>query len=63
MPTKIISIALTSALGAAVMGMPAYAGGACGGQHCGTAVQVFDAPAPQFGPLTVRNQNPLGHLR
>ena len=63
MPTKIISIALSGALGAAIMGMPAYAGGACGGQHCGIPVQVIDGPAPKFGPLTIRNQNPLGHLR
>ncbi len=63
MPTKIISIALSSALGAAILGMPAYAGGACGGQNCAVPVQVYGSPTPQFGPMTIRNLNPLGHLR
>jgi len=63
MPTKLISKALLGALSAAIMAAPAFAGGNCGGGNCGVPIQVLPSAAPQFGPLTIQNQNPLGHLR
>jgi len=64
MPTKLISKALLGALSATLMAAPAFAGGNCGGAaHCGTSVQVMPSYMPQFGPMTVQTQNPMGHLR
>jgi len=62
MPTKLISKALLGTLSAAVMAAPAFAGGNCGGGSCAVPVQVLPYAAPQFGPVTIQNQNPLGHL-
>ena len=62
MPTKLISKALLGALSAAVMAAPAFAGGNCGGGNCAVPVQVLPGYAPQFGPMTIQNNNPLGHL-
>lgn len=63
MPTKLISKALLGALTATVLAAPAFAGGHCGGGNCATPVQVMPGYAPEFGPMTIRNENPLGHLR
>jgi len=63
MPTKLISKALLGALSAAVMAAPAFAGGNCGGASCETPVQVMPSYAPEFGPMTIRTENPMGHLR
>ncbi len=63
MPTKLISKALLGALSAAVMAAPAFAGGNCNSGSCDTGVQVMPGFAPQFGPMTVQNNNPMGHLR
>jgi len=63
MPTKLISKALLGALSAAVMAAPAFAGGSCNGGNCAGTVQVMPGYAPQFGPMTIRNENPMGHLR
>lgn len=63
MPTKMISKALTGVMGAALLATPAFAGGNCGAGGCAVPVQVMDSYAPEFGPMTVRNQNPMGHLR
>lgn len=63
MPTKLISKALLGALTAAVMAAPALAGGNCNSGNCATPVQVMPSYAPEFGPMTIRTENPMGHLR
>ena len=63
MPTKLISKALLGSLSAALLAAPAFAGGNCGGGNCALPVQVMPSYAPEFGPMTVRTQNPMGHLR
>jgi len=63
MPTKLISKALLGALSAALMAAPAFAGGNCGGGNCAVPVHVLPSMPAQFGPMTIQNQNPLGHLR
>ena len=64
MPTKFISKALMGTIAATALSAPAFAGGACGvGVNCNTGVQVMDGYQPSFGPMTVRNENPMGHLR
>ncbi|MEP4052728.1 MAG: hypothetical protein ABJN22_10835 [Litorimonas sp.] len=63
MPTKLISKALLGALSATVMAAPAFAGGNCASGNCGSSVQVMPSYAPQFGPMTIRTENPMGHLR
>jgi hypothetical protein len=63
MPTKLISKALLGAFSAAVMATPAFAGGTCNSGNCGTAVQVMPSYAPEFGPMTIRTEQPMGHLR
>ena len=63
MPTKLISKALLGALSAGLLAAPAFAGGNCFGGSCATPVQVLPSYAPEFGPMTIRNENPLGHLR
>jgi len=63
MPTKLISKTLLGALSAAVLAAPALAGGNCGGGNCAVPVQVMPSYAPEFGPMTVQTQNPMGHLR
>jgi len=51
------------ALSAALMAAPAFAGGNCAGGNCAVPVHVLPSMPTQFGPLTIQNQNPLGHLR
>lgn len=63
MPTRLISKALLGALSAGLLAAPAFAGGNCNGGSCGTPVQVMPSYAPEFGPMTIRTENPLGHLR
>lgn len=63
MPTKLISKALLGALSAAVLAAPAFAGGHCNSGNCAGTVQVMPGYAPEFGPMTIRNENPMGHLR
>ena len=63
MPTKLISKALLGALSAAVMAAPAFAGGNCNSGNCAGTVQVMPSYAPDFGPMTIRTENPMGHLR
>jgi len=62
MPTKLISKALLGALSAALMAAPAFAGGTCNSGNCGVPVHVLPSAPAQFGPMTIQNQNPLGHL-
>lgn len=63
MPSKFISKALLGALSAVVLTAPAFAGSNCNGGACAGSVQVMPGYAPEFGPMTVRTQNPMGHLR
>jgi len=63
MPTKLISKALLGTLSAVVMAAPAFAGGSCNSGNCGPSVQVLPSYAPEFGPMTIRTENPMGHLR
>ena len=63
MPTKLISKALLGALSAGLLAAPAFAGGNCFNGNCATPVHVLPSYAPEFGPMTIRNENPLGHLR
>ena len=63
MPTKLISKSLLGTLSAALLAAPAFAGGNCGGGNCAMPVQVMPSYAPEFGPMTVRTENPMGHLR
>ncbi len=63
MPTKLISKALLGALSAAVLSAPAFAGGHCGGGNCAVPVHVLPSMPAHFGPMTIQNQNPLGHLK
>jgi len=63
MPTKLISRALLGALSATILAAPAFAGGNCNSGNCAGTVQVMPGYAPQFGPMTIRNENPMGHLR
>jgi len=35
----------------------------CAGGNCAVPVHVLPSMPTQFGPLTIQNQNPLGHLR
>ena len=62
MPTKFISKALLGVLSAGLLAVPAFAGN-CFGGSCETPVHVLPSYAPEFGPMTIRNENPLGHLR
>lgn len=63
MPTKLISKALLGVLSATILAAPAFAGGNCLGSACNTGVQIIPGYAPEFGPMTVRTENPMGHLR
>ena len=63
MPTKLISKTLLGVLSATIMAAPAFAGGNCSSGNCGTSVQVMPSYAPEFGPMTIRTENPMGHLR
>lgn len=63
MPTKLISKALFGTLSAVVLAAPAFAGGNCGGGNCAVPVQLMPSYQPEFGPMTVRTENPMGHLR
>ena len=63
MPTKIISKVLLGVLSASLFAAPAFAGGNCNGGSCATGVQIMPSYAPEFGPMTIRTEQPLGHLR
>lgn len=63
MPTKLISKALLGGLSAAIMAAPAFAGGNCGGGNCAVPVQVMPSYPPEFDAMTIRTENPMGHLR
>ena len=63
MPTKLFSKALLGALSASVLAAPAFAGGNCNTGQCDMPVQVMPSYAPEFGPMTIRTQQPMGHLR
>lgn len=63
MPTKFISKALLGVLSATVLAAPAFAGGSCTNGNCDMPVQVMPSYAPEFGPMTIRTQQPMGHLR
>ena len=63
MSTKLLSKALLGVLSATVLAAPAFAGGNCNGGNCSLPVQVMPGYAPQFGPMTVQTQQPMGHLR
>ena len=63
MPTKLITKALLGVLSATVLAAPAFAGGNCNDGNCAMPVQVIPGYAPEFGPMTIRTENPMGHLR
>lgn len=64
MPTKLLSAAVLAVASTTLFGTSALAGGACGiGVDCNTGVSVQPGYAPKFGPMTVQNNNPMGHLR
>ena len=63
MPTKMISKALLGTVAACAMAAPAFAGGNCQGASCAPAVHVLPSYGPDFGPMTVRNMQPMQHLR
>ncbi len=65
MRIKVSVLAALSGLSLAVISTPALAGG-CGfgpGANCDMGVKVMNTTAPVFGPMTVSNDNPMGHLR
>lgn len=61
MPIKFIAAAI-SALGLLSVASAANAGN-CGGSTCSMNIQYTPTMAPKFGPMTVSNNNPMGHLR
>lgn len=63
MPTKLVLKALLGTVSAGLMAAPAFAGGNCNSGNCAVPVQVMPSFAPEFGPMTIRTQNPMGHLR
>ena len=63
MSTKRVSKALLGVLSASLLAAPAFAGGNCGAAGCGVPVHVMPGYAPEFGPMTIRTQQPMGHLR
>lgn len=65
MRIKFSVLAALSGLSLAALSTPAMAGG-CGfgpGANCDGGVKVLPNTAPVFGPMTVSNDNPMGHLR
>jgi len=64
MRIKLTLVAAVSSLGLLASAAPAMAGNCdSGATNCNVGVNVI-APAPaQFGPMTVRTQHPMGHLR
>jgi len=65
MRIKVSVLAALSGLSLAALSTPALAGG-CGfgaPANCGVGVNVIPTEAPSFGPMTIHNRNPLGHLR
>lgn len=63
MSAKRMSKALLGVLSATVLAAPAFAGGNCASGNCNMPVQVMPSYAPEFGPMTVRTEQPMGHLR
>ncbi len=65
MRIKVSILAALSGLSLAVISTPAMAGGCGYGApvNCNAGVNVIPTEAPSFGPMTVANNNPLGHLR
>ena len=65
MRIKYSVLATLSGLSLAVIAAPAMANG-CGlgsPANCGVGVHVIPSEAPSFGPMTIQNSNPMGHLR
>ena len=65
MRIKVSVLATLSGLSLAAFSTPAIAGG-CGfgaSANCGVGVNVIPSEAPHFGPMTIQNSNPMGHLR
>jgi len=65
MRIKVSVLAALSSLSLAMVSTPALAGG-CGfgsGGNCGVGVNVIPSVPPSFGPMTIRNNHPMGHLR
>ena len=65
MRIKVSVLATLSGLSLAAFSTPAIAGG-CGfgaSANCGVGVNVIPSEAPSFGPMTINNRNPMGHLR
>lgn len=61
MPIKYIATAI-SAIGLLSAASAANAGN-CAGPDCAINVQYTPSMAPKFGPMTVSNNHPMGHLR
>ncbi len=61
MPIKSI-LAAASALSILSLAGAAQAGH-CGGNNCSIGVDYIPSPAPVFGPMTVADAHPMGHLR
>jgi len=65
MRIKVSVLAALSGLSLAALSTPAFAG-ACGfgaSGNCNVGVNVIPSEAPHFGPMTINNVNPMGHLR
>lgn len=65
MRIKVSVLAAVMGLGFTALSTPALAGG-CGigsSANCGVGVSVIPSEAPKFGPITIENSHPMGHLR
>lgn len=65
MRIKVSVVAAMLGLGLTALSTPALAGG-CGigsPANCGVGVNVIPSEAPKFGPMTIQNSHPMGHLR
>jgi len=63
MPIKTVIAGGVSILGVLAMSSTAFANGCFAGQNCNPAPVVVDPYTPQYDAVTIRNTEPLGHLR
>ncbi len=64
MPIKTVIAGGVSILGVLAMSAgTAFANGCFAGQNCNVGSVVVDPYTPKYGPVTIRNTEPLGHLR
>ena len=65
MRIKVAIVAAVMGLSLTALSTPALAGG-CGigsPANCDVGVNVIPSEAPKFGPMTIHNSHPMGHLR